>query len=273
MKIKTVIPEAAFSLENLLSPKECEEFKQRARDEGIDSHKPKGDMRHLNALVIHFYDQELADRIFKRLQDNGALSEIVVDDSSQNNDGLKHSLDKLRGHWRPVGVNDRFLVSRYDSLGHLGPHRDDGIIKDEHCRSLFTLLGYLTDRPEGCGGATRFIQDDLVLEKREDDLWLSPEDSVRHRIEADQAGKALMFLHDLMHDSEQLQEGDPPKWIFRTDIVFERDPETAPQLTDSEMKARAFLDKAEAMERKGDLVSAMKLYTKAYRLDPSLEHP
>ena len=95
----------------------------------------------------------------------------------------------------------------------------------------------------------------------------------RHTVEADKAGKSVLFLHDLKHDGEPLQEGSPPKWFFRTDVVFERDAETAPKLTDGQREARRALDQAEEFETQGAIKDAIRCYSKAYRLDPSLEHP
>jgi len=90
-------------------------------------------------------------------------------------------------------------------------------------------------------------------------------------VEADKAGKAVVFFHDLMHDGEPLKEGSPPKWLFRTEIIFERDPETAPKLTDEQREAREFLRRAELAEESSNFTEAMSFYKRAYRLDPSLQ--
>ena len=216
-------------------------------------------------------DKDLADRLFERLCQH--LPQTIVVDENTTNDGLRHSKEQLYGTWRPTGVNERFLVSRYDGLGHFGPHRDQGRVDNENHRSLITLAGYLTDRPAGFGGATRFVRDEMDVFQREDGLFTTPEEDILHRIEADKAGKAVLFLHDLMHDGEPLKEGSPPKWFFTTDVTFERDPETAPKLSENQKEARRILKEAEAMEMEGQISAAKKCYNRAYRLDPSLEHP
>lgn len=43
-------------------------------------------------------------------------------------------------------------------------------------------------------------------QKRAINSWL-----VLHRVEADKAGKAVLFFDELMHDGEALEEGSPPK--------------------------------------------------------------
>lgn len=224
MRITELIPESAWVVDQLLSAEECESIMDRAMEAGIVSSRAAGDIRYRNAAAIHFFDPELARQLYERIRCH--LPEQIVVDENTSNDGLRHSKDNFLGTWRPCGVNERFLVSRYDALGHFGPHRDTGVVHDDNHRSLITLAAYLTDRPTGYGGATRFIRDDLDLFSREDGLITTPEEAVRHRVEADKAGKSVLFLHDLMHDGEPLKEGSPPKWLFRTDVVFERDAET-----------------------------------------------
>ena len=55
--------------------------------------------------------------------------------------------------------------------------------------------------------------------------------------------------------------------------MFERDPNTAPKLTKEQQEARALLQQAEEAECRGAFPEAMKFYKRAYKLDPSLEHP
>ena len=88
-----------------------------------------------------------------------------------------------------------------------------------------------------------------------------------HRVEADKAGKAVVFLHDLMHDGEPLKAGSPPKWLFRSEVMFERDPDTAPKMSEQEIEARKYLKMAEDAESQGNILSATSFYKKAYRLD------
>ena len=92
-----------------------------------------------------------------------------------------------------------------------------------------------------------------------------------HRVEADKAGKAVVFLHDLMHDGEFLKAGSPPKWLFRSEVMFERDPDTAPKMSEQQIEARKYLKMAEDAESQGDILSATSLYKKAYRLDFRLD--
>lgn len=139
-------------------------------------------------------------------------------------------------------------VQRQQALSHLllprtrslctPSRRDADYVVDKHHVSMLTINGYLTDRPLCFGGATRFLVDDIpVLE--EGGKFSTPDDAVLHRIEADCAGKAIVFRHGLMHDGEPLQKGSPPKWLFHTEVMFERDEASAaPQLSAAQQEAR-----------------------------------
>ena len=74
-----------------------------------------------------------------------------------------------------------------------------------------------------------------------------------------------------MHDGEPLKQGSPPKWMFRTEIMYERDAKTAPKLSSNELQARQCLLKAEAAEDEGNFPEATKFYKMAYRLDRTLD--
>lgn len=93
-----------------------------------------------------------------------------------------------------------------------------------------------------------------------------------HRVVAEEAGTASVFFHDLMHDGEPLKKGSPPKWLFRTEIMYERDPDSAPKMSPEQQEARKYLSQAEDAEMKGNITEAIALYKVAYRLDPDLEH-
>merc|ERR1712154_136067 len=177
----------------------------------------------------------------------------------------------MGGTWKPYGLNPKWRVVCYPGTGHFGPHRDGCRFIDEHHRSLITINGYLTDRPKGFGGATRFVKDNIEAKLNDDELFTTPDSDILHRVEADKAGKAVVFFHDLMHDGEPLKDNSPPKWLFRTEILFERDPSTAPQMTKEQREAREFVKQAEYFEEQGQLIKAISYYKKAYRLDPSLE--
>ena len=159
----------------------------------------------------------------------------------------------------------------YIGSGHFGPHRDGCHIVNDNDRSLITVNGFLTDRPLGFGGATRFVRSDIDASLNDSGIFTTSESDVLHRVEADKAGKASVFFHDLMHDGEPLHEGSPPKWLFRSEIMYKRDPKTVPLMTSAQTDAREYLRKAEEAETEGDVMQATKFYKIAYRLDNTLD--
>merc|ERR1712013_731865 len=108
-----------------------------------------------------------------------------------------------------------------------------------------TVNGYLTDRPLGTGGATRFVKDDVGIYTDENGSIITTRESdVSHRVESNRAGKAVVFFHDLMHDGEPLKVGSPSKWLFRTEVMYRRDPATAPRLSEDQRTARKYVQEA-----------------------------
>jgi len=278
MKCNELIKDNAWVLDDFLTPEECEDFIQRAKQLNIQDTVSTGDKRHRNSNSAIFNDEEMATKLFERIKDYLPQEVVVTNDCDIL--GLQYHKEELIGRWKPCGLGIRWHVLYYPGMGqgHFGPHRDAHYKEDEHHRSLMTLGGYLTDRPTGFGGATRFIKEDPEsqqymenLELNEEGIFTVPECHVWHRVEADSAGKASMFFHDLLHDGEPLKEGSPPKWLFLTKVMFERDPTSAPTMTQDQRDARLFLEQAEHAETVGDIIEATRLYRKAYRLDPSLD--
>jgi len=113
--------------------------------------------RHHNSTTVSFDDKELAHRIFRRIKMH-IPQEVWWVDRDCSNLGLKTSKEQWYGKWTHYGVNCRcWRVVCYPGQGHFRPHRDGYYMIDEHHRSLITINGFLTDRPKGYGGATRFV--------------------------------------------------------------------------------------------------------------------
>jgi len=269
MKWNELIQGSAWMVDDLLTPEECTHFMSEANAANITDKQASGDVRHRNSMTVSIDDESLARRVFNRIEE--FLPQEVVVDADCDNLGLKESKEDLYGKWTPYALNSRWRVACYPGKGHFGPHRDGCYIQDKHHRSLITINGYLTDRPVGYGGATRFVRDDLIIHQNKDGIYTTPDDAVLHRVEADKAGKAVVFFHDLMHDGEPLKDGSPPKWLFRTEVMYERDPDSAPKLSSVQVEARELLKEAEKAEMSCDIPEATRLYRKAYRLDPTLD--
>jgi len=183
-------------------------------------------------------------------------------------------ISHLVGTWNACGVNPQFTLLYYTPGGHFGPHRDGCQIVSEHCRSLLTVAIYLSARPPASGGGTQFLQNDMDLQGPNATTGRieAPESAIQATVDGDTVGKAVVFWHDVMHQGQPLAaDCQEPKWLLITQVLFRRDPSSAPQWTADQRLAREFLKQAEAAEMQGHIQEAIRCYNKAYKLDPSLE--
>mmetsp|Transcript_9616 Transcript_9616/g.17368 ORF Transcript_9616/g.17368 Transcript_9616/m.17368 type:complete len:273 (-) Transcript_9616:120-938(-) len=271
LKWSELIKDSAWVVKDLLSKEECEYLLQRAMDLDILNQKSAGDERHRNSTTVSSPEPELSRTLFKRIK-SSIPQEVWVDEDCSNL-GMKSSKEQLYGRWTPIGLNDIWRIACYPGKGHFGPHRDGCHIVNENRRSLITINGFLTDRPAGFGGATRFVKDDVAGKINEEGIFSTAGCDVLHRVEAECAGTASVFFHARMHDGEPLKKGSAPKWLFRTEIMYERDSDSAPKMSEGQQLARKYLGQAEDAEVNGDVRGAILLYKKAYKLDPDLENP
>lgn len=266
----------AWCVESLLQPEECQRLQQAAFDAGILAKDWTGDLRHRQRVQVTIQDQELSDKAWNERILPNIPQEIVVSEEDETIIGMQHRFflnpKECIGRWTPSRMHSSWNVAYCSGRGHLAAHRDGNVVMSEHERSFLTINGYLTDRPLRCGGATRFLKDDIaVCKDNQEDIFNVTEEDVLHRVEADHAGKAVIFFHNLLHDGEPLNEGSSPKWVYRSLIYYKRDPESAPKLTTTEVHARKLIKEAEEAEQSGLIDKAISLYKAAYRLDPSLD--
>jgi 2OG-Fe(II) oxygenase superfamily len=275
----------AWLVPKLLSDGECNSLRGRARlsltneddDGGVrgEGQRGKRDDRHRTNHSVVVKDKDLAERVWERIKDQ-VPAEIVIHPHDKEVAGIeKPDLTKLQGKWVAVCLNDHWRVAVYDGGGHFGPHRDAYRSESEHRRSFITVNGYLVGLPPGYGGATRYLRDDQDAFLDETTGRFAPAPgSVLHTVAADTAGKAVVFFHGLLHDGEPIDPKCPvEKWIYRTDIMYERDENSimASWLTASQREARQHLEEAQRLEANGQLAEARINYNRAYRLDPALD--
>jgi len=280
---KEVIKNKCWIVHGLLSRDECFQLVQAGQSDGIEGKVASGDTRHRNNCKLLIEDPQLAITLWKRVKDI-VPEELNISDPSSPPEGLQtDSVKEMQGRWHPYGVNSFFTLLYYKNGGHFGPHRDSFVVKSHHERSIMTLAVYLVDRPANHGGGTNFLRDDMDCPAVDKSGRIrSPGECIELHIDSDEAGKALIFLHDLMHEGEALEvrreDGSldetveaAPKWLLITQVLYRRDPSSAPILTLEQKEARKFLKEAEEAEITGDIALAIKKYNKAYRLDRSLE--
>ena len=289
----------AWCIHNVLDKRECDEIVEAALEAGVEHKVARGDRRHRNHQAHYFQDKALSEKLWQRLETVVPPSYTFVSESPPPPGFEEESIQDMMGHWHACGVHSQFTLLYYRSGGHFGPHRDGYKVLSDHVRSILTVAIYLNDRPPGHGGATQFLRDndDMSIPELDDcGRILSRPDQVEARVEADQAGKAVLFQHDLLHQGEPIQicsnhsndtirtgehEGDlssqqeedaaAVKWLLLTQVLYQRDPATAPQWTPDQYEARRILALAEQAEVQGDIPGAIRLYNQAYRLDQTLE--
>lgn len=283
------VKSGAWCVYNVLSKDECQEIIQMGLDAGIEESPARGDRRHRQHNVHHFENATLAQKLWQQIS-RVVPREYNFSSTTNSNEPVGFEAESVRdmiGRWQPHGVKSTFTLLYYQEGDHFGPHRDGYKIISDHERSILTLALYLNDRPAGHGGATQFVREEAMtqLPKPEEGSQQirASDDVIEVQVEADQAGKALIFQHDLMHQGEsikvkakgvQLNTNDEvatSKWLLLTQILYRRDPATAPAWTEDQYEARRVLALAEKAEVEGDIPSAIRLYNKAYRLDPDLE--
>ena len=164
------------------------------------------------------YSPELADTLWERVR--SFLPEERVFDQHAMTDWCGHS------RWRPVGINPAFRYIWYEKGGELVVHYDAGYdLGDSRRHTLMSLVLYLNNCDPSYGGRTRFIRDPqggLPYAQRDYSDW-DREARCDEILEVvvPREGRALLFDHRLLHDSEPWS-GTSPKVIIRTDIIFER---------------------------------------------------
>ena len=89
------------------------------------------------------------------------------------------------------------LTGVFETLFSQGPHRDGHFERSIDERSLITLNGYLNELPEGCGGCTRFLVDELPLYE-----------------DAEGRFKTITAAHDVLSDARQRAEYDGMRGAF-----------------------------------------------------------
>jgi len=178
----------AFTLENVLSPCECEALINAAESSGFAS-----------AGLGAAGEQE----VVSELRDSGRLI---------SNDPLlaRQIFDRIRPHlptiWRGrriLGLNEQLKFLRYRPGQKFVAHFDGAFCRPgTPNKTCLTVMLYLSRQQSGAGGSTRFVGSD-------DGSFTSCVPAV---------GRALVFQHNILHEGEEVNEG--VKYTIRTDVEY-----------------------------------------------------
>ncbi|MBC6431383.1 2OG-Fe(II) oxygenase [Nostoc sp. HG1] len=189
MTKKNLLGNEIFTLDNILSPKECAEYITLTENIGytdapittIRGFEIRPDIRNNQRVILD--DQERAFDLWQRVS-NYIPSSI--------------------GRWQAVGLNERFRFYRYDPGQMFAIHHDGSYRRPNGEESLLTFMIYLNEGFEG--GDTRFH----LSRRYYEDL---PNIAV---IPA--TGMVLCFVHELVHEGAPIIQGR--KYVLRSDIMY-----------------------------------------------------
>eukprot|EP01112_Ceratiomyxa_fruticulosa_P013515 TRINITY_DN3803_c0_g2_i4.p1 TRINITY_DN3803_c0_g2~~TRINITY_DN3803_c0_g2_i4.p1 ORF type:complete len:220 (-),score=34.51 TRINITY_DN3803_c0_g2_i4:110-769(-) len=171
------------------------------------------------------------------------------------------------GKWNLDHLNYCFRLCRYSPGGHFAPHFDGNFVKSSEERSFYTFMVYLNGREDFEGGATNFLSDNQVLYiNPESKIFQGTKDNILRAV-VPQAGMALIFLHPIMHEGEQVVGG--MKYILRTDIMYKRDSDFVVDEDPKEVEARRLFRLASEIEKE-DPMKAVQYYSRASKLSATL---
>lgn len=168
----------------IISPEECRALIELSESLGYESARIEGAWNGPRGFVV------------RSGRDN---CRVAVDDSKLA-DALWRRVARLVpatiNHQSVVGLNERLRFYRYEAGQSFGLHRDGYYKRSQSERSLLTLILYLNEAYSG--GETFFADSESLI--------------------APQAGKALLFPHQLWHEGRAVTQGR--KYILRTDVIY-----------------------------------------------------
>jgi hypothetical protein len=176
-----------FLVGDFLSKQECEGFIALSEGRGFEE-----------AMISTGFGQVVA----KDVRNNDRL---IWDDPALADTWWQRVADFFPpefGRWKALGLNERFRFYRYKPGQKFSQHRDGSFERSKSEMSWMTFMVYLNDGFEG--GCTRF---DLATEP--DPISIAPV-----------AGQALAFMHDRVHEGEEVRSG--VKYVLRTDVMYRR---------------------------------------------------
>lgn len=147
--------------------------------------------------LSHIYDESYRNNLRVMVDDKG------LTDTWYNR--MENSFHFMSEFWDTnefICMNSRLRICKYNRNGIFAAHYDTHVFHDG-LRSIYTVMAYLNDVPDGQGGATRFFSE---IEPSSLPIYVKPK-----------KGSVVIFNHNIAHDGEELR-GDE-KYIMRSDIM------------------------------------------------------
>ena len=217
-----------FTLDNVMSPTDCDNLIRTATDAGFNKSSVSGGGHgrtgREDARTSQFYvmiNPAISNSLWNKIKPH-----MPPDVSHLSASGYVSNTHVAK-EWKPVKVNDRLRIYKYE-VGEVFPEHIDY----KMCRKVYkngkqyqqmtfmTLLIYLNDSFEG--GQTGFWTCHDEIGKKEHCRFLRASENKPHQVVVNPSiGMALINDQNLLH------EGMPPtkgtKYVLRTDVVYERE--------------------------------------------------
>jgi hypothetical protein len=266
--------ENVLLLRGMLSKGECKAVMDASADMGMVPASSSISARNCDRLLAE--DAPLAtalwDRCKSEIGKSEAFRKVLVHEADEKDFGALSA-----GLWNPSRLNPRFRSCKYAAGGHFAPHADGIVVMDDtNERSFLTFMIYLDDVADERAGATRFFRtpttampDDPLLVLDDSGRMTGSPSHVELKVQPE-AGLAIVFKQaTVLHDGEPVLTGT--KSILRSDVVYSRVRGTGAEPTADQFEGLKLHKQAVDAEIAKDFKSAMKLYSKAFRLYPELE--
>lgn len=236
-------------IRGLLSVEECRNIRESLTfPELIDTRVGGGDREIDQRRIVHRLkevNEPLAQDLFGRLQ-TLLPSQITLPEDDLELGAFS------KGTWNLVGVNEMISFYKYTAGGCFSKHRDGIYHRNEDCRSMQTVLVYLSEDYVG-GRTTLYADDDPSFE-----LEIEPE-----------IGSGFVMLQRVLHEGKPVLEGE--KYAIRLDLMYQRDGVYDTTRLENNRLAEHYLHLAIDFERAHKGPEAIEYYKKAFRLNPALE--
>ncbi|KAG0201367.1 hypothetical protein BGX28_005792 [Mortierella sp. GBA30] len=187
----------AFTLQDILSPPECQSLIERAEQIGFTTALVNAGPGHPGVHIPGYRD---------------GLRAIIDDPLVANElwERIREYVPKEYKYRPVIGMNERLRFLKYGPGDQFQPHMDgeyrrtDG---SEHVTKI-TVQFYLNEDCEG--GATTFLE--------QKQLWIGGDEVGKKVDVACKTGQALVFQHDLVHQGSKVLAGQ--KYVIRSDILY-----------------------------------------------------
>ena len=236
-------------IRSLLSPAQCLSIRQQLTfPELIDTTLYGGDREIDQKRIVQRLKEpnaDLAEDLFNLLKPL-LPAQIVLEEDDLELGAFS------KGTWNFVGVNEMISFYRYTPGGCFSKHRDGIYHRNQDCRSLQTVLIYLSE--DYTGGRTTLYSDD----NPDFELEIEPE-----------IGCGFIMLQRVLHEGKTVETGE--KYAIRLDLMYERDGVYDETRLENNRLAEHCLHMAIDLEREHRGSEAVEFYKKAFRLNPALE--